>query len=226
MRYIKNIILAATLLFGFYLSTHQINDECIYYSTEEEYHLNYESQIISIPIFVYGDECIFKSEMPSYYLKLADTMIKLKKSKVENFSYNKVFNQNIKSYIISFELNLEENTQYNNVILEIEMPAKSLFILVGNIVVHPKESIIKNINSIKNEEGIFISENYFNILDKGDFNNIYYNEEKGSFFNASKKQIYYSFIYLNDNIEEMGIIRDNNYDLLSLSLKEGYYAQA
>lgn len=222
MRYLKDYILLAAIIFILFLFNYKKVDTCTYYSTKEEYHVNIENQQIKIPIFVDSSDCIFKSSLPNYYLETENTTLKLKKIRVQNGVKTSAFNEDVYCYFILFELNLEKNKSYNNVILHVEMPEKSLYLQIGNIIMEELENRIIAVN--KNEEGIFISDENYDVVNGLSFPKIYHDSEnKKTYFVPDSPMLYYYFIYKTDK-KMIGIIENSDFNLLELKLKEGSYA--
>lgn len=105
MRYLKDYILLAAIIFILFLFNYTKAETCTYYSTKEEYHVNIENQQIKIPIFVDSSDCIFESSLPNYYLETENTTLKLKKIRVQNGVKIRAFNEDVYCYFILFYLN-------------------------------------------------------------------------------------------------------------------------
>lgn len=119
-------------------------------------------------------------------------------------------------------MNLEKNKSYNNVILHVEMPEKSLYLQIGNIIMEELENRIIAVN--KNEEGIFISDENYDVVNGLSFPKIYHDSEnEKTYFVPDSQMLYYYFIYKTDK-KMIGIIENSNFNLLELKLKEGSYA--
>lgn len=222
MRYLKDCILLAAFIFVFYLFNYKQSDESTYYSTKEEYHVNVENQQIKIPVFVDGTDCIFKSSLPNYYLETENSILRLKKINVQNGAKTKVFNEDIYCYFILFELDLEKNKNYDNVVLHVEMPQKSLYLQIGNIITEEIENKIIAVS--ENEEGIFISDENYDVINILSFSKIYHdNDNEKTYFVPNSQKLYYYFIYNTDK-KTLGIIENSNFNVLELKLKEGSYA--
>lgn len=222
MRCFKNCILLATFIFVFYLFNYKQPNTCAYYSTKEEYHVNIENQQIKIPVFVDGNDCIFKSSLPNYYLETKNSTLRLKKIKVQDGIKTRVFNEDIYCYFILFELDLEKNKNYDNVVLHVEMPEKSLYLNIGNIITEEIEN--KIITFEENEEGIFVSDENYDVINNLSFSKIYHDSEnKKTFFVPNGQKLYYYFTY-NADKKTLGIIENTNFKILELKLKEGSYA--
>lgn len=223
MKYLKMLIVGLASLFIFYLCDHQSVDSCSYYTTNETYYVDTLSKQIKIPIFVYGSDCIFKSSSLDYYLELSDTTIKLKKVKVEDDRILKAFDQNIYTYFVIFELNLEENKRFENAILHIEAPSKSMYLEIGKIITVSNIQI-KEIKLDKNDDGIFLCSQYYEAIDNLSFSKIYHdNQNTQTFFIPEKSQIYYYFSFV-DEQKELGLYINSDFEILDLNLQEGYYA--
>ena len=64
MRYLKDCILLAAIIFILFLFNYKKAETCTYYSTKEEYHVNIENQQIKIPIFVDSPCLLYTSPSP------------------------------------------------------------------------------------------------------------------------------------------------------------------
>ena len=225
MRYIKFFVILSTLLFIMFICNNQRQDYCDYFTSRENYYLEYECQQLDVPVFVDGSSCIFKSDSIDYYLLFSDAKIKIKKKSVKAFDSQKAFRKDITCYILSFETNLDENMIYPNAKLEVIYNNEVLTLELGNITVLKYSEKVNVIELSNNSQNGFYLNQVFLVLDQLDFKNIFNDiDNTKTYFEIERpNKMLYSFVYLADGSKEIGIIIDKNYSLLSLELKEGYY---
>lgn len=223
MKYLKMLILLLSFMFVFYLANNQPSDLISYYSSLEEYYVDSSNQEIRVPIFICGNDCIFKSSLPNYYLEAGDALYKIKKTKLEKANSAKAFNQEINCYYISFNLELESNRIYDDVFLKVELPEKSLCLQIGSIITNENLEIM-NLKLNENDEGIFVSDTFYKVKKDLSFIKTYHDDENTkTYFVPKEKRIYYYFTF-DENTSKMGVIENMNYKILDLNLQEGYYA--